>query len=52
MIIARMLNNLKVSCERRGDQVLLAVVMQARQALPEFAAAERDEAEQALAVLN
>ena len=51
MIIARMLNNLKLSCERSGDRVRLALVMQARAVLPEFVA-ERDEVVQALAVLN
>jgi regulator of sirC expression with transglutaminase-like and TPR domain len=52
MIVARMLNNLKASCQRRGDAIRLAVVMQARQAMPEFAVAEREEAAQALAALN
>ena len=51
LIIARMLNNLKASCELRQDGVRLALVMQARQALPEFAA-EGDDALQALAILN
>jgi regulator of sirC expression with transglutaminase-like and TPR domain len=51
LVIARVLNNLKISCERRGDRVMLATVMQARQVLREFAS-ERDEAAQALAVLN
>lgn len=51
LIIARMLNNLKVSCERRNDGLRLALVMQARQALPEFAA-ERDDAVRSLAILN
>ncbi|MDJ0767268.1 MAG: transglutaminase-like domain-containing protein [Ilumatobacter sp.] len=50
-IIARMLNNLRRTCESRGDAVRLAIVMQARQVLPEFAD-ERVEAQQALAVLN
>lgn len=51
LIIARMLNNLKLSCERRGDRVRLAVVMQARSSLPEFSG-ENDEVVQALAILN
>jgi regulator of sirC expression with transglutaminase-like and TPR domain len=51
LIIARMLNNLKLSCERRGDRVRLAVVMQARASLPEFAG-EHDDVVQALAILN
>ncbi len=51
LILARMLNNLKVSCDRRDDGIRLAVVMAARQALPEFAA-EHDEAVHALALLN
>ena len=50
-IVARILNNLKVSCERRSDPVRLAVVMQARQALPEFAD-EHAAALEALAPLN
>jgi regulator of sirC expression with transglutaminase-like and TPR domain len=36
-VVARILNNLKLSCERREDALRLAIVMQARQALPEFA---------------
>jgi hypothetical protein len=51
VIIARILNNLKASCELRGDAVRLALVMQARQVLPEFSA-EHDDAVQALAILN
>ena len=51
LIIARILNNLKVSCERRDDDVRMAIVMQARQALPEFAN-ERVEALESLAPLN
>lgn len=50
-VIARMLNNLKASCERRGDVVRLALVMQARQEMAEFAD-EHDEALRALAPLN
>jgi regulator of sirC expression with transglutaminase-like and TPR domain len=52
LIVARMLNNLRLSCERSGDRIRLAVVMQARQAMPEFADAEHAEATLALAVLN
>lgn len=51
LIIARMLNNLKVSCELHGDLVRLALVMQARQRLSEFAG-EASEATRALAILN
>lgn len=51
LVVARILNNLKVSCEQRGDGVRLAIVMQARQALPEFAA-EHDAAVKSLALLN
>ena len=36
LLVARILNNLKLSCEQRDDGVRLAIVMQARQALPEF----------------
>ena len=51
LVVARILNNLRASCERRGDGLRLAIVMQARQALPEFAA-EHDAAVEALAPLN
>lgn len=51
LVVARILNNLKVSCEQRDDPVRLAIVMQARQALPEFAS-EHTTAVQALAPLN
>lgn len=51
LVIARMLNNLKLSCERNGDAVRSALVMQARQAMPEFGA-ERQAARLALASLN
>ncbi len=51
LIVARMLNNLKVSCDRRDDGIRLAIVMAARQALPEFAS-EHDDAVTALALLN
>lgn len=50
-VVARILNNLKVSCEQRPDPVRLAIVMQARQALPEFAT-EHPAAVEALAALN
>ncbi len=50
-VVARILNNLKLSCERRDDAVRLAIVMQARQALPEFAE-ERDNAVMSLSALN
>lgn len=51
LVVARILNNLKVSCERRGDRVRLAITMRLRQELTEFAA-EADEARSAGAVLN
>lgn len=51
LVIARMLNNLRAACHRDGDLVRLAIVMQLRQQLPEFAA-EADAAEQASAILN
>ncbi len=51
LIVARILNNLKVSCERRRDPVRFALVMHARQAMHEFAS-EHDDAVQALAVFN
>jgi len=51
LIIARMLNNLKASCELQSDRVRLALVMQARQQLPEFGA-EAADATRALAILN
>lgn len=51
LVAARILNNLKLSCERRGDDIRLALVMQARQALPELGD-EPSAAELALAVLN
>ncbi len=50
-VVARILNNLKLSCERRDDPVRLAIVMHARQALPEFAD-EHGDAVMALAALN
>lgn len=51
LVVARILNNLKFSCERRSDEVRLAVVMQARQLLPELGD-DPSEAQLALAVLN
>ncbi len=51
LVIARMLNNLKLSCERRDDDVRMAIVMQARQTLPEFAN-EHVEALESLAPLK
>ncbi len=50
-VVARILNNLKASCERSSDAVRLAVVMQARQALPEFSG-ERAAAIESLAPLH
>ena len=43
--------DLKLSCERRGDLGQLALVMQARDVMPEFVP-ERDDAARALAILN
>jgi regulator of sirC expression with transglutaminase-like and TPR domain len=51
LVIARMLNNLRAACQRDGDLVRLAIVMQLRQQLPEFAA-EAAAAEHASAILN
>lgn len=51
LVAARILNNLKFSCERHADEVRLALVMQARQALPELGD-DPDDARLALAVLN
>jgi len=51
LVAARILNNLKFSCERHGDEVGLAMVMQARSAMPELGDND-DEARLALSVLN
>lgn len=51
LVAARMLNNLKLSLERQRDEVRLAVVMQARQAMPELGDDPAD-AVAALSVLN
>ena len=51
LVIARMLNNLKVACQRRDDPVRLALVMQARREMREFAS-ERADALLALATFN
>lgn len=51
LTVARILNNLRVTCESRDDAVRLAIVMSARQALPEFAD-EHDVAVRSLAPLN
>jgi regulator of sirC expression with transglutaminase-like and TPR domain len=51
LIVARMLNNLKLTCEHRRDRVRLAIVMEARQVMPEFAG-ERPAARAAMAVFN
>jgi regulator of sirC expression with transglutaminase-like and TPR domain len=51
LVIARILNNLKLSCERRDDRVRLALVLQARREMHEFAA-ERADAAAALATFN
>lgn len=51
LVIARILNNLKISCERRADRLRLALAMQARQVMPEFAD-EYESAALALATFN
>lgn len=51
LVAARILNNLKFSCERHRDEIRLALVMQARQSLPELGD-DPAEAQLALAVLN
>jgi regulator of sirC expression with transglutaminase-like and TPR domain len=51
LVVARMLNNLRAACQRDTDLVRLAIVMQLRQQLPEFAA-EAEAAEHASAILN
>lgn len=51
LVTARILNNLKFACERDRDEVRLAIVMQARQHLPELGD-DPTEARLALAVLN
>ena len=51
LIVARMLNNLKATCEFHSDDVRLALVMQARHEMPEFAA-EADAARHTLAIFN
>lgn len=51
LVAARILNNLKLGCERSRDEVRLAIVMQARQVLPELGD-DPDDARLALAVFN
>lgn len=51
LVVARVLNNLRASCQREGDLVRFAIVMQLRQQLPEFAA-EAGAAQQSIAILN
>jgi regulator of sirC expression with transglutaminase-like and TPR domain len=51
LVIARMLNNLRAACQRSGDAVRLAIVMQLRQQLPEFAA-EAPAADAAATIFN
>ena len=51
LVIARVLNNLKTTCESRGDGIRLAIVMKLRQLLPEFTH-EVLAAQSALAILN
>ena len=51
LVAARILNNLKFSCERHSDEVRLAIVMQARQLMPELGD-DAAEAQLALAILN
>ena len=50
-IVARMLNNLKATCDYHSDHLRLALVMQTRQEMPEFAA-EADAARHTLAIFN
>jgi regulator of sirC expression with transglutaminase-like and TPR domain len=51
LIVARMLNNLRAACQRDGDVIRLAIVMQLRQQVPEFAA-EAPAAQHSTAILN
>lgn len=51
LVIARVLNNLRVACAKRNDRIRLALVMQARQLFPEFVG-EHAEAQSSLAVFN
>ena len=51
LIVIRVLNNLRAACERNGDAVRLAIVMQLRQQLSELAA-EGERAKWATAILN
>jgi regulator of sirC expression with transglutaminase-like and TPR domain len=51
LVVARMLNNLRAACQRSGDAVRLAIVMQLRQQLPEFAA-EASAADAAATIFN
>src|SRR5690606_11588369 len=51
LVAARILNNLKFSCERHRDEVRLAIVMSARRLMPELGD-DPGEAQLALAVLN
>lgn len=50
-VIARVLNNLRATCEQRNDVVRLAIVMQLRSTMPEFAS-EAAQARHSLAVFN
>ncbi|HUF99682.1 MAG TPA: hypothetical protein VMM60_16255, partial [Ilumatobacter sp.] len=51
LIVARMLNNLRSTCEQRNDAVRLAIVMQLRIAMPEFAGEEQS-TRHAMSVFN
>lgn len=51
LIIARILNNLRGTCQQRGDRVRLAIVMALRAAMPELADPPED-LRRAAAVLN
>lgn len=50
-VVARLLNNLRTTCEQRNDLMRLAIVMQLRASMPEFAS-EVVVARQSLAVFN
>jgi len=50
-VVARILNNLHASCVQSGDRVRVAIVLQLRQQLPQFAG-EAPAAHDALAVFN
>lgn len=51
LIVARVTNNLKATCEQSSDLIRLAIVMQLRQEFPEFAS-EAESAAASLAIFN